>query len=129
MWVVVDSSALAEVVVRTPRAALIEELFVGDDLAAPDLINAEVLSVVRGWLLRRVIDLATARRAVHNLATAPVRRMATGGLISAVWDSYENLTPHDATYVALAHRLGCPLLTLDHRLTSAPGMGVEVRTV
>lgn len=127
MWVVIDSSALAEVVVRTPRAALVADLFAGDDLAAPDLINAEVMSVVRGWLLRGVIDLATARRAVGNLATAPVRRMATDGLISAAWDMHQNLTPYDATYVALARRLGCPLLTLDHRLTRAPG--VDVRTV
>jgi len=129
VWIVIDSSALAEILMRTPRAPLVEELLVDADLIAPDLINAEVLSVVRGWLLRHVIDGAAAQRAVENLAMAPVRRMTTAALISRMWDWRQNLTPYDASYVALAQRLACPLLTLDHRLTRAPGLGVEVRTV
>lgn len=32
-----------------------------------------------------------------------------------------NVTPYDAAYVALAESLGCPLLTADRRLASAPG--------
>jgi predicted nucleic acid-binding protein len=33
---------------------------------------------------------------------------------------------YDALYVALAERLALPLLTLDARLTGAPGVGIEV---
>ena len=39
----------------------------------------------------------------------------------------QNVTPYDATYVALAELLGCELLTGDRRLASAPGPRCPVR--
>lgn len=126
--VVIDGSALAEVVLRSERAAAVEAQFEGDDLFAPDIVNAEVLSVVRGLLLRGLIDHETAERAVTNLAAAPVRRMTTGGLVAEIWSLHRNVTPYDACYVALARRLGAPLLTLDRRLARAPKLGIDVRT-
>jgi len=62
MAIVIDASALAEVVVRSQRAPAVEAAFVGEDLVAPDLIGAEVLSVLRGWLLRSMIDETAAAR-------------------------------------------------------------------
>jgi predicted nucleic acid-binding protein len=38
-----------------------------------------------------------------------------------------NVTPYDATYVALAEHLDCPLLTADGRLAAAPGLRCAVR--
>lgn len=38
-----------------------------------------------------------------------------------VWELRHNLTAYDAWYVAVAESLGCPLVTLDGRLTRAPG--------
>lgn len=106
-----------------------EALFVGNDLVAPDLINTEVLSVVRGLLLRSLIEEEAAERAVANLAAAPVRRFTTESLVRPIWAMRRNVTPYDATYVALARRLGCPLLTLDRRLARAPGLGIDIVTV
>jgi predicted nucleic acid-binding protein len=37
-----------------------------------------------------------------------------------------NLTAYDASYVALAEGLGCPLLTADARLSRAPGIRCPV---
>jgi predicted nucleic acid-binding protein len=37
------------------------------------------------------------------------------------------LTAHDATYVALAEALRCPLVTHDARLAGAPGLRCTVR--
>lgn len=128
MPIVVDGSALAEVVLRSERAAGVEAQFEGEELCAPDIVNAEVLSVVRGLLLRGLVDREVAERAVANLATAPVRRMTTGALVAEIWSMHRNVTPYDACYVALARRLRAPLLTLDGRLARAPGLGVEVRT-
>lgn len=98
-------------------------------MIAPDLINAEVLSVIRGWLLRSLIDEQSAARAVGNLASAPVRRVMTAPLISRIWGLRANVTPYAASYLSLAHRVGCPLLTLDRRLAGAPDIGVQIRTV
>lgn len=128
MPVVVDASALAEVVLRTERAAVVEELIEDESLVAPDLIGAEVLSVIRRALLRGLVDRAAAERAVENLVGAPVRRMTTGPLVAAMWSLHANVTPYDASYVVLARMLDAPLVTLDERLLRAPGLPVVLRT-
>jgi predicted nucleic acid-binding protein len=40
-----------------------------------------------------------------------------------------NLSFHDALYVALAVRLGVPLLTADARLSRAPSLACEIEMV
>ena len=40
-----------------------------------------------------------------------------------------NVTPYDATYVALAEILGCELLTGDRRLANAPGPRCSIRVL
>lgn len=129
MTVVVDCSALAEVLLRSERAAGVEALLGDDMLVAPDLIDAEVLSVVRRALFRGLIDRAAADRAVENLVSAPVRRMTTEPLVPAMWAMSADVTPYDACYVALARALAAPLVTLDERLTRAPDLGIELRTL
>lgn len=129
MPIVVDCSALAEVVLRSERAAAVEALLGDDVLVAPDLIGAEVLSVVRRALFRGLIDRAVADRAVENLVSAPVRRMTTEPLVPSMWAMRANVTPYDACYVALARALAAPLVTLDERLTRAPDLGIELRTL
>lgn len=129
MAIVIDASALTEVVTRSERAAQVEELFGDQPLIAPDLINSEVLSVLRGWLARSLIDLASAARAVHNLTIAPIRRFTTSVLIDEMWSTRHNLTPYDAAYVVLARRTGAALLTLDKRVTRAPALGVPLLTI
>lgn len=129
MTVVVDASALAEVVVRSERASHVEELWHGQLLIAPDLINSEVLSVLRGWLARSLVNDVCAARAVRNLVTAPIRRFATSSLTDEMWSTRHNLTPYDAAYVVLARRTGAALLTLDKRLMHAPVLGVPILTI
>ncbi len=127
--IVIDASALAEVVVRSERASQVEKLFVGQPLIAPDLINSEVLSVLRGWLTRSLIDHSCAARAVHNLASAPIRRFTTSSLIDEMWSTRHNLTPYDAAYVVLARRSDAALLTLGKRLMKAPALGISLLTI
>ena len=43
-----------------------------------------------------------------------------------VWALRSNLTSYDAWYVALAEETGCPLLTLDRRLSRASGPKCEI---
>ena len=42
-----------------------------------------------------------------------------------VWALRSSLTSYDAWYVALAEALGCPLATLDRRLSRAGGSACE----
>ena len=37
-----------------------------------------------------------------------------------------NVAPYDATYIALAEGLSCPLVTPDRRLARAPGIRCDV---
>jgi predicted nucleic acid-binding protein len=45
------------------------------------------------------------------------------------WELRANVTPYDATYVALAEVLGCELWTADHRLAKAAGPACAIRVV
>lgn len=94
----------------------------GEELAAPEIIDLEVMSV---W--RRTLD--DERRAVFamtDLAELPLRRAPHLALLARCWELRHNLTPYDASYVALAEALDVTMLTADRRLARAPGMRCAV---
>ena len=99
------------------------------EAAAPDLVNAEVLHAFRRLVQIGALDGNRAGAAVGLLATMAVRRVGTTGLMSRVWALRDNLTAYDATYVALAEALACPLVTADRRLANAPGLRCAVDLV
>lgn len=49
-------------------------------------------------------------------------------LLARVWELRANLGAYDASYVALAEGLGCPILTTDRKLAAAPGHRADVVT-
>lgn len=101
----------------------------GGALAAPDLVDVETVSVLRRrW---RAGDL-TARRfsaAVDDLADLAMVRMPTLPLTRRAYELRANVTPYDATYVALAEHLDWTLLTADARLARAPGIRCRVEVI
>jgi predicted nucleic acid-binding protein len=129
MPVVVDASALVELLLQTGRAAAVVQAVGNTEMVAPDVINPEVL-----WALRRrerngKLRADRARQAVEDLLDAPLRRVPTLPLLPAVWALRANVTSYDACYVALARDLHCALVTGDRRLSRAPGLGVPLLTV
>lgn len=126
--IVVDASALLEVLLRTPAAEAVEErLFgVGETLHAPHLIDVEVAQVIRRYAAASEIDEERGRAALVDLGNFPLRRYPHGFLLPRVWELRSNLTAYDATYVALAEALGAPLLTLDRRLARAAGHHAQI---
>ena len=91
------------------------------NLRAPDLVNAETLSGLRSLLRQRDIDTAVYTQALAGLRRLGLRRMSTTPFIGRIAELRDNVSAYDATYVALAESLGCPLLTADTRLANAPG--------
>jgi predicted nucleic acid-binding protein len=129
MPAVVDASALVELLLQGERAPAVAHAVRGTEMTAPDVVNPEVLSVLRR--MERTGDMRPerARQAVADLLDAPVRRYATLPLLPVVWELRGSVSAYDACYVALARALGCPLVTGDLRLTRAPGLGVPLVAV
>ncbi len=98
------------------RARLRREAYVD----APALIDLEFLSAVQGLLSRKRVSRRAAEESIERFLKAPIDRHAHGPLAWRAWELRANLTPYDASYVALAEMLGTPLLTVDSRLARAP---------
>jgi predicted nucleic acid-binding protein len=127
---VVDASALFEVVADTPSAPDVRAQMRADpDLAAPHLVDAEVLAVVQTHHRRGRLDATAAAQAVDDLRTWPGTRWPHRPLLARAWELRANVRGYDALYVALAEALDARLLTLDGRLALAPGLRCDVVVV
>ena len=121
--IVVDASALLELLLRTAAAPAVEaRLFgPGETVHAPHLIDIEVAHVVRRYAAAGDIDDDRGREAVADLADFPLHRYPHDLLLPRLWELRHNLTAYDAAYVVLAEALDAPLLTCDRRLAAATG--------
>ncbi|MGI9017560.1 MAG: type II toxin-antitoxin system VapC family toxin [Euzebya sp.] len=127
---VIDASALFEVVADTPGAETVrDQLHEDDDHSAPHLIDAEVLSVIQTQHRRGRLDDTSASQAVEDLRLWPGRRWPHRALLRRAWELRDNVRGYDALYVASAEALDAPLLTLDRRLASATGPRCRVIVV
>jgi predicted nucleic acid-binding protein len=129
--IVVDASALLEVLLRTPAAPAVERrLFdAGESLHAPHLIDLEAAQVLRRYAAAGQITAERGRAALDDLAALSLRRYPHDWLMMRVWRLRDNLTAYDAVYVALSEALAAPLLTRDRRLAAAAGHRAQVELV
>lgn len=123
MSVVVDAGALAELLLARGFEGPVRDALARDGgvVRAPELLDVEVVSVVRGLLLRNEITALVAGFAVAELGRSPILRASHRSLVPRCWDLRDRLSPYDATYVALAEHgdpPGAPatLVTTDARL-------------
>jgi len=123
---VIDASALVELLLRTIKGERVERAVGAADLAAPDLVNAEVMQGLRGLERGGKLTAARAGRAIARLSESSIWQVPTGTLVREAWSMRANFSAYDACYLALARALGCPLLTTDRRLTRAPEVGVTL---
>ena len=125
--IVIDASVLAPALADDgadgDRA---RERLRGESLAAPELVDLEVASVLRRASREGRLDERRARQALEDLARIPLGRASHRPLLGRVWELRENLTTYDAAYVAVAEALEVPLLTADQRLRRAPGTRCEI---
>ncbi len=130
--IVVDASALSEVLLQTSAARPItDRLFdPGETLHAPFLVDVEVLQILRRYALTRQIDEARGREALTDLEEFAIERYPHDSLLARAWELRENFTAYDAVYLALAETLGAVLVTCDGRLAraarSTSGVDIEV---
>ncbi|MGH2540322.1 MAG: type II toxin-antitoxin system VapC family toxin [Actinomycetota bacterium] len=127
---VVDASCLYEVVADAVDAEHVRtRLALDPDHAAPQVIDVEVLSVIRRDHLLGRLDATAARQAVEDLHDWPGERYGHRGLLERAWELRDNVRAWAAMYVALAEALDATLLTLDRRLLRVRGSACPVEVL
>ena len=129
--IVVDASAVLEVLLRTRRAGAISRRILADDAAlhAPHLLDVEVAQVLRRYARAREVGVARATQALADFMDVRVERYPMEPLLGRIWALRDTVTAYDAAYIALAEALEAPLLTCDARLASSTGhrAAIELR--
>lgn len=115
--IVVDASAMVEALVGRDVDEMLLAALAGE-VAAPHILDVEVLSVLRGLVLGRKLGqhAASAARNVHFGFV--IDRHATAPLAERIWGLRHQYTSYDAAYIAMAEALGAPLHTCDAKLDS-----------
>jgi predicted nucleic acid-binding protein len=120
--VVMDASAVVALLTDTgPAGEWATAHVVSARLWAPDLMPYEVGNILRRQVIAGNLDTSAATLAHGDLIALPVDLCPYVALAERAWDLRDNLTIYDATYVALAELVKAPLVTLDARLSRAPG--------
>ena len=127
---VVDASCLFEIVADTPRAASIAaRLALDTDHAAPQVIDVEVMGVIRAQYLRGRLDGTAAGQAIADLRDWPGERVGHRLLLDRAWELRDSVRGWDAFYVALAEAFDATLLTMDARLSRAHGPSCRIEVL
>ena len=116
---VVDASALIDYLAAgTPTIPLAAQLR-ANELHVPEICDIEVVSGLRRAALSGTTSAEAISLLLLDYVDLPIERHRHLPLLGRCWELFENFTPADATYVALAERLDAPVLTTDGRLTRA----------
>ncbi len=128
MTVVVDASAVVAALVDDGSdGQWAESELVREALAAPHLMPVEAANILRRAVLAGDLSSDTAALAHEDLVQLRVELFPYEPHAQRVWQLRDNLTAYDGWYVALAEALGVPLVTLDQRISRAPGPRCEFR--
>ena len=129
--IVVDASALLELLLGTPAAAAIENRIFspGESLHAPHLIDLEIAQVLRRYLREEELSSVRGRQALEDLADLPLTRYPHEPFLERIWELRNNATAYDAVYIALAEVLSAPLVTRDAALAGIPGHKAKIEVL
>lgn len=129
--IVLDASALVEVILRRPGADAIQAIMFAKDVSlhAPHFLDLEVTHVIRRFAACGEIGQDRAVAGLDDLADLQMTKYPHVNLIKPIWALRHNFSVYDAAYVVLADVLGAQFLTLDRRLAAAVRVHTRVRLV
>jgi predicted nucleic acid-binding protein len=129
MSFVVDASAAVEYLLKTILGEALAPLLDEAALAAPELLDAEVLAVLRREVSTGRLKATRAQQALDDLRDWDLERIGHRELLNDAWALRTRVTAYDALYVAAARQRGATLVTADGPLARAPALGVPVHNV
>ena len=129
--IVVDASAVLEIVVRGPASEAVERRLSRDQelLHAPHLIDVEIASALRRLTRTRQLDPARAVQVLEDFRELRLIRYPHHPLLPRIWELRNSISAYDAAYVSLAESLGARLVTRDAHLAAARGHRAHVDLV
>jgi predicted nucleic acid-binding protein len=129
--IVVDASAVLELVLRTEKGKKVEaRLLVSEEsLHAPHLIDVEVTQALRRLVQRKEITAKRGKQALEDHAALHLKRAGHKDMLERLWELRESVTAYDATYVVLSEVLNAPLITCDSKLARSHGHGASIELI
>jgi predicted nucleic acid-binding protein len=126
---VIDACLAVEYLLRTELGEKVATQLEAETLVAPELIDAEVLAVLRRAVLRGDLEPERAAEALADLQSWDLERVSHRRLLEAAWSFRDNVSGYDAFYLATAAAYDAPLLTADGPLSRAPRLGIVVQNL
>ncbi len=130
--IVLDASAVIEVLLDTDLGRRVEEQVWGDERQtpnAPHLLDVEVSHVLGRLVRGRRLGIDLAHALVADLRRFDLVRHSHVDLLERVLELRTNITAYDAVYLALAEALDGTVVTCDAKMARAPGSRAKVAVV
>ena len=129
--IVIDASALLELLLGTERAAPVAERALATDewLHAPHLLDIEIAQAMRRLVHLKEISSSRAQQALDDCQGFVIERYPHQDLLPRIWQLRNSMTAYDGAYIALAEALSAPLLTCDGKLGRSHGHRARVEVV
>ena len=128
--IVVDASVVVSaLLVDGPEGEAARQALRSEAAHAPHLLDVEVTSAVRRWVLAGRLGVEEARSSIRDLADLAITRHGHEPLLDRVLELRDAVSAYDGTYVALAELLGATMVTGDRRLSRGPGVRCPVSVI
>ena len=129
--IVVDASAVLELLLQTSLGARVEaRLFRDDDeLHAPQLVDVEIVQALRRLVRTGEVSARRADEAMTDLIDLDLHRHPHVELVNRAWKLRDDLSAYDAMYVVLAEAIDGTVVTCDRPLSQAPGHRARVEVI
>ncbi|MGH9128345.1 MAG: type II toxin-antitoxin system VapC family toxin [Acidimicrobiales bacterium] len=125
--IVVDAAAVVDALTVVQGNVDLRAHLAGEELHAPALLDFELVSALRGLTLSGCLSVTRAEDALTDFDDLAIQRWPNSdALRRQAFSLRHNLSSYDASYVALAEALECPLLTRDARLARSGGHTAQI---
>lgn len=128
--IVTDCAAVVDALTALAGTDALRARFATEELHAPDLLDYEVVSALRGLTLGGHISIARAQDLLTDFNDLPIQRWPSAdALRRRAFQLRDNVSAYDAAYLVLAEALVCPLVTRDARLARSRGHAATIEVL